>query len=112
MYKRQSLFFGDAIITPAMSVLSAVEGLELVTPNFADYVVPLTIVIILGLFLFQSQGTERVSTFFGPIMVVWFLVMAALGLSHVFDDLSILTALNPVHAGSFLITNGLSLIHI
>lgn len=101
-----SLFFGDAIITPAMSVLSAVEGLALVTPAFGDYVIPLTIVIILGLFFFQSQGTERVSTFFGPIMVAWFLVMAAMGLVHVFDDLSILTALNPVHAGSFLITNG------
>ena len=101
-----SLFFGDAIITPAMSVLSAVEGLALVTPAFGDYVVPLTIVIILGLFFFQSQGTERVSTFFGPIMVTWFLVMAAMGLSHVFDDLTILTALNPAHAGGFLITNG------
>ena len=101
-----SLFFGDAIITPAMSVLSAVEGLELVAPQFADYVVPLTIVIILGLFLFQSQGTERVSTFFGPIMVSWFLVMAAMGLSHLFDDLSVLTALNPIYAASFLVENG------
>ena len=101
-----SLFFGDAIITPAMSVLSAVEGLKLVTPQFANYVVPLTIVIILGLFLFQSQGTERVSNFFGPIMVTWFVVMAALGLSHVFDDLSILAALNPFYAGGFLVENG------
>ena len=101
-----SLFFGDAIITPAMSVLSAVEGLELVAPQFGDYVVPLTIVIILGLFLFQSQGTERVSTFFGPIMVTWFLVMAAMGLRHIFDDLSVLAALNPLHAAGFLVENG------
>jgi len=101
-----SLFFGDAIITPAMSVLSAVEGLKLVTPQFADYVVPLTIVIILGLFLFQSQGTERVSIFFGPIMVTWFVVMAVMGLGHIFDDLSILAALNPLHAAGFLVENG------
>ena len=101
-----SLFFGDAIITPAMSVLSAVEGLKLVTPQFADYVVPLTIVIILGLFLFQSQGTERVSNFFGPIMVTWFVVMAVMGLGHVFDDLSILASLNPLYAASFLVENG------
>ena len=101
-----SLFFGDAVITPAMSVLSAVEGLKLVTPQFADYVVPLTIVIILGLFLFQSQGTERVSNFFGPIMVTWFVVMAVMGLGHVFDDLSILASLNPLYAASFLVENG------
>ncbi len=101
-----SLFFGDAIITPAMSVLSAVEGLSLVAPAFSDYVVPVTIVIILGLFVMQSLGTERVSIFFGPIMVTWFIVLAAMGLMHVFDDLSILGALNPAHAGGFLITNG------
>ena len=101
-----SLFFGDAIITPAMSVLSAVEGLKLVTPQFADYVVPLTIVIILGLFLFQSQGTERVSTFFGPIMVTWFVVMAVMGIGHIFDDIGILAALNPWYAGAFLVENG------
>ena len=101
-----SLFFGDAVITPAISVLSAVEGLELVAPQFAAYVVPLTIVIILGLFLFQSQGTERVSNFFGPIMVIWFLVIAALGLRHLFDDLSVLAALNPYYAASFLVNEG------
>ena len=65
-----SLFFGDAMITPAMSVLSAVEGMDLVAPALGPYVLPLTLVIILGLFLFQSQGTERVSILFGPIMVV------------------------------------------
>ena len=101
-----SLFFGDAVVTPAISVLSAVEGLELVAPQFAGYVVPLTIVIILGLFLFQSQGTERVSNFFGPIMVTWFLIMAAMGLSHLFDDLSVFAALNPYYAASFLVNEG------
>ena len=101
-----SLFFGDAIITPAMSVLSAVEGMSLVTPAFDDYVVPLTLIIILGLFLFQSQGTERVSILFGPIMVVWFLVLSIMGLYHLADDLTILTAFNPMHAAQFLVTNG------
>ncbi len=101
-----SLFFGDAIITPAMSVLSAVEGMSLVTPAFHPYVVPVTVVIILGLFLFQSQGTDKVARFFGPIMVVWFLVMAALGIRHVGDDLEILKALNPQYAAGFLTHNG------
>jgi len=103
-----SLFFGDAMITPAMSVLSAVEGMDLVAPAFGDYVLPLTLLIILGLFLFQSQGTERVSILFGPIMVVWFLVMAGLGLYHISDDFSILTAFNPLHAAGFIVTNGVA----
>jgi KUP system potassium uptake protein len=103
-----SLFFGDAMITPAMSVLSAVEGMSLVTPAFAPYVVPVTVLIILGLFLFQSQGTERVSILFGPIMVVWFLAMAAMGIRHVGDDLEILKSLNPQYAAGFLAHNGLA----
>ena len=101
-----SLFFGDSMITPAMSVLSAVEGMDLVAPGFGRYVLPLTVLIILGLFLFQAQGTERVSILFGPIMVVWFVVMAAMGVYHIRDDLSILTAFNPVHAAGFLVSNG------
>ena len=101
-----SLFFGDAIITPAMSVLSAVEGMELVAPGFGEYVVPVTLGIILALFFVQRRGTEAVSILFGPIMVVWFLVMGAMGLMHIGDDWTILTALNPVHALSFLATNG------
>lgn len=101
-----SLFFGDAMITPAMSVLSAVEGLDLVAPSMGPFVLPLTLAIILGLFLFQSQGTERVAILFGPIMVAWFVVMAAMGIYHLSDDLSILTAFNPAHALGFLVTNG------
>jgi KUP system potassium uptake protein len=97
-----SLFFGDAMITPAMSVLSAVEGMAIVAPSFAPYVVPATLAIIIGLFLFQAQGTERVSILFGPIMVVWFLTMAGLGLLHLGDDADILVALNPFHAVYFL----------
>ena len=102
-----SLFFGDAIITPAMSVLSAVEGMAIVAPGFAPYVVVATLVIILGLFLFQSQGTERVAILFGPIMVLWFIVMAVMGLAHLGDDLGILAALNPRHAIGFLLSDGL-----
>ena len=97
-----SLFFGDAMITPAMSVLSAIEGMAIVAPSFAPYVVPATLGIIIGLFLFQAQGTERVSILFGPIMVVWFLTMAGLGLWHLGDNSQILAALNPAHAVEFL----------
>ena len=102
-----SLFFGDAIITPAMSVLSAVEGMSIVAPSFAPFVVPATIVIIVGLFLFQAQGTERVAILFGPIMVVWFLVLGAMGLYHVIEDPTILYALNPQYALGFLTHHGL-----
>ncbi|MGL4320102.1 MAG: potassium transporter Kup [Paracoccaceae bacterium] len=101
-----SLFFGDAIITPAMSVLSAVEGMALVAPSFADYVVPVTLVIILVLFLVQRWGTQKVSVLFGPIMTLWFLVLGAMGLLHIGDDLDILWSLSPTFALSFLYTNG------
>ncbi|WP_227754164.1 potassium transporter Kup [Stagnihabitans tardus] len=103
-----SLFFGDAMITPAMSVLSAVEGMALVAPGFQPFVVPATLGIIIGLFLFQSQGTERVSSFFGPIMVVWFLAMAGMGLWHLGDDARILEALGPHHAVGYLMNHGLA----
>ena len=97
-----SLFFGDAMITPAMSVLSAVEGMAIVAPGFGPMVVPTTIVIIVGLFLFQAQGTERVSILFGPIMVLWFLVLGIMGLTHLSEDASILYALNPSYGVAFL----------
>ncbi|MGB8811597.1 MAG: potassium transporter Kup [Paracoccaceae bacterium] len=101
-----SLFFGDAMITPAMSVLSAVEGLSLVAPHFSPFVVPVTLVIIVGLFVVQNIGTEKVSIFFGPIMVTWFIVMSIMGLAHIGDDTRVLLALNPWHAVKFLFTNG------
>jgi KUP system potassium uptake protein len=97
-----SLFFGDAMITPAMTVLSAVEGVAIIAPSFSPLVVLVTLLIIVGLFLFQSQGTERVSILFGPVMVLWFLVMAGMGISHISDDPAIFAALNPGHALSFL----------
>ncbi len=103
-----SLFFGDAMITPAMSVLSAVEGMTLVAPSFGDFVVPLTLAIIAGLFLVQRWGTQTVSILFGPIMTIWFLTIAVLGLLHIGDDWSILAALSPTYAVGFLFTNGLA----
>ena len=101
-----SLFFGDAIITPAMSVLSAVEGMTLVAPSFSPFVVPVTLAIIVALFLVQSKGTAAVSILFGPIMVVWFVIMGMMGLWHIGDDARILTALSPHHAASFIVNNG------
>jgi KUP system potassium uptake protein len=101
-----SLFFGDAIITPAMSVLSAVEGMTLVAPSFSPFVVPVTLAIIVVLFLFQSKGTAAVSILFGPIMVIWFVVMGIMGIWHIGDDIGILTALNPLHAAGFIVNNG------
>ncbi len=102
-----SLFTGDAIITPAISVLSAVEGLKLVTPLFEPYVLPITFVILITLFMVQSHGTGRVAGFFGPIMIVWFLALAAMGLSHIGDAPRILHAFNPVHGIHFLFSHGM-----
>jgi len=101
-----ALFIGDAMITPALSVLSAVEGLKLVTPALTDYVVPIAVVILLALFAVQSKGTGAVSNFFGPVTLVWFLVMGAIGLAHIADDLSILAAFNPLYAAIFMINEG------
>lgn len=101
-----ALFYGDVVITPAISVLSAVEGLKLVTPAFEPYVVPLSIAILLSLFAVQRFGTARVAAFFGPITAFWFLVMALGGLMHISDDLSILAALNPYHGLAFIAGHG------
>ncbi|GJD92574.1 Low affinity potassium transport system protein kup [Methylobacterium hispanicum] len=101
-----ALFYGDAIITPAMSVLSAVEGLKLVTPAFGPYVLPISLAILIGLFVLQSRGTARVATLFGPVTAFWFTVMALGGLSHIADDPSILGAINPVHGIGFILGHG------
>ncbi|NKE92360.1 potassium transporter Kup [Rhizobium phaseoli] len=101
-----ALFLGDAMITPALSVLSAVEGLKLVTPSLSDYIVPISVVILALLFIVQSRGTGAVARFFGPITAVWFLVMAAAGISHISDDYGILAAFNPYYAVSFLLHEG------
>jgi KUP system potassium uptake protein len=90
-----ALFFGDAMITPAISVLSAVEGLKIVNDRFADFVLPISIAILIGLFLFQSRGTDRVGKLFGPIMVVYFIVLTVLGVIHILDQPQVLEALGP-----------------
>ena len=102
-----SFFYGDAIITPAISVLSAVEGLEIISPHFKKVVLPLTLAIIIGLFWVQSRGTARVAQFFGPITLVWFIVMALGGLAHLASDLRVLYALNPLYGLSFMTSHGL-----
>ena len=101
-----SMFLGDAVITPAISVLSAVEGLKLVTPAFDHYVVPFTIAILFGLFAAQSRGTARVASFFAPVMVIWFIAIAAAGLLHIRDDPGVLAAINPIYAVAFLYGHG------
>ena len=101
-----ALFYGDAMITPALSVLSAVEGLEVVAPALARYVVPLSVVILFALFMVQSHGTARVASFFGPITLVWFIALAAAGLYHVALNPSVLAAFNPLHGVSFLLSHG------
>ena len=97
-----ALFIGDAMITPALSVMSALEGMKLVTPAAADYVLALSAAIMVGLFAVQSMGTDVVAKFFGPITVLWFLAMAWGGLIHISDDWTILEALNPVNALWFI----------
>ncbi|MCW0000488.1 potassium transporter Kup [Pararhizobium sp. YC-54] len=101
-----ALFIGDAIIAPALSVLSAVEGLKLVTPELSPYVVPISVVILLALFAVQSRGTAAVSKFFGPIMALWFIVLAVAGINHITDDYGILAAFNPYYAVHFLVHAG------
>lgn len=95
------LFYGDTVITPAISVLSALEGLKLVTPAFNDYVLWIATVILLGLFLVQSSGTQRMAAFFGPITFVWFVTLAGLGILHISDDLGVFASVNPWYALTF-----------
>jgi KUP system potassium uptake protein len=99
------LFYGDGVITPAISVLSAVEGLEVISPAFKKYVIPLTLVILFGLFAVQKRGTTGIGKFFGPITVVWFACIAALGLVHIVDNPSILWAISPTYALGFIWNN-------
>jgi len=103
-----ALFYGDAVITPAISVLSAVEGLELVAPSFTAAVIPLTTVILIVLFAIQSRGTASVSNWFGPVTLVWFAVLAVLGVVHVVDRPAILAALDPLAALGFVADHGLA----
>ncbi|RYZ83470.1 MAG: potassium transporter Kup, partial [Proteobacteria bacterium] len=100
-----AMFIGDSMITPAISVLSAVEGLKLVAPAMKDYVVPLTIVILVALFAVQSHGTAIVARAFGPVMIVWFATLAFLGLSHISDDPGVIASINPLYAVMFVGSN-------
>jgi len=102
-----ALFYGDAIITPALSVLSAIEGLKVVTPAFDAYVVPLTVSILVILFMVQSRGTASVAAFFGPVMFFWFTIIAAAGIWRVGQNLTVLLAFNPWYGVSFLLHNGI-----
>ena len=97
-----SLLYGDGVITPAISVLSAMEGLKLVAPGFEHFIVPATIAILIGLFAIQRYGTARIGKLFGPIMVVWFAVMAMLGAANILSAPAILHAVNPLEAARFL----------
>ncbi len=100
-----ALFFGDAVITPAISVLSAVEGVQIVAPHMTPFVVPITVVILVVLFSIQKYGTGKVAIVFGPIMAVWFLALGASGLWHIFDDPTVMAALNPYYALRFLVVS-------
>jgi KUP system potassium uptake protein len=100
-----AIFFGDGVITPAISVLSAVEGLEVAAPGLHAYVVPVTLAVLTGLFMVQRHGTANVGKFFGPVMVLWFSVLAVLGLQHIVQNPAILWALSPHHALTFLLGN-------
>ena len=102
-----ALFYGDAVITPALSVLSAVEGLKIATPAFDPYVVPITVLILIALFVVQSRGTAKIAALFGPITLVWFIALASAGIWHVAQNPTVLLALNPLHGISFLITHRL-----
>ena len=96
------LFYGDGVITPAISVLGAVEGLEVISPTFKRFVVPLTLVILFFLFVVQKRGTSGIGKFFGPITLVWFAVIAILGVNHIATNPAILWALNPLYALKFI----------
>ncbi len=99
------LFYGDGVITPAISVLGAVEGLEVVSPTFKKFVIPLTLVILLVLFMVQKRGTASMGRFFGPIMVVWFIVIGGLGIVNIAADPHILVAISPHYALGFMWNN-------
>jgi len=104
-----ALFYGDAMITPAMTVMSAVEGLDTVAPALAGYVVPLSLAILVGLFMLQARGTERVGRLFGPIMLLWFLVLGVLGAWQIAKYPNVLLALNPVYGINLILDRGLGI---
>ena len=102
-----ALFYGDGVISPAISVLSAVEGLELITPAFKPYILPITLAIVVGLFFIQRRGTASVGALFGPVMVLWFAVLALLGGINIIQHPEVLAAVNPIYGFNFLLGNSL-----
>ncbi len=107
-----ALFYGDCIITPAISVLSAVEGLEIATPVFKPYIVPIAAGILAGLFILQSRGTAHIGKLFGPIMIIWFAVIGLAGLPHIFKSPEILGALNPAYGLNLITEHGWTGFHV
>ncbi|HAM35709.1 MAG TPA: potassium transporter Kup [Elusimicrobia bacterium] len=101
-----ALLYGDGMLTPAISVLSAIEGLEVATPFFTPYVIPITVIILIGLFSIQSRGTTKVGLLFGPVILVWFLFLAATGIASISQKPSVMAAFYPGYAVNFLLTNG------
>ena len=101
-----ALFFGDGVITPAISVLSAIEGLEVATPAFKPYVVPITVAVLIALYMVQHTGTAGIGKWFGPVVLVWFATLGTMGVINIIENPDILAALNPIHALRFLLNNG------
>ena len=101
-----ALLYADGMITPAISVMGAVEGLHVATPLFDHYVVPIAVVILIGLFFFQSRGTTRVGAVFGPITMIWFVAISVLGIAHIIRAPQVLAAINPIHGFEFFMING------
>jgi KUP system potassium uptake protein len=100
-----AMFYGDSAITPAISVLSAVEGLEVISPRFKAFVIPLTLVILIGLFVVQRHGTARVGSVFGPVMILWFGVLGVLGAMQIVREPSVLAALDPLYAVGYIVSH-------
>src|SRR5688572_21591644 len=97
-----AMFYGSSFITPALSVMSAIEGLKVATPTFEPYVLPLTVIILVALFAVQSRGTGKIAVFFGPLMILWFVAIAVAGLVQIVSNPAILAAVNPAYAVNFL----------
>lgn len=102
-----ALFYGDAVITPALSVLSAIEGLKIITPALDPFIVPVTVAILIALFLVQSRGTAKVAAFFGPITLIWFIALATAGIWHIAQNPGVLLAFNPLYGIEFLVSHRL-----
>src|SRR3954470_1882664 len=100
-----AMFYGDSMITPSVTILSAIEGLEEASPRFEPYVIPLTLIVVAVLFFIQSHGTAKVGALFGPVMIVWFASLAALGLNRILENPDVLAALSPVFALDFIVTH-------